>query len=228
MIKYDVAINIENKDLITFDNVSTGLGINELLAEGIGSVLLLMNNPFKTVDIESLEFNISIIPKNINSGIWSVDLSDTVVKAGEDIKIDVVIDTYLAEKVEYELQMQIPENLEPGKYELIVCGAQEYERFLAKAVPYRFMATSMPDLIDALNNALNIPRDRLHCILVLPPSGVALEKSELPDLPATKAMVLQNAKRTLRIQPYQHWVEKSIQTGTVVADKKVLRITVEQ
>jgi hypothetical protein len=228
MIEYNVAINVENKDLITFENVSSGLGLNELLTESIGSVMLLMNNPFKTVYIKSLEFNISIVPKNINSGIWSVDLSDTVIKAGEDINIEVIIDTFLAEKTEYELQMEIPENLEPGKYELIVCGAQEYERFLAKAVPYRFIATSMPDLIDALNNALGIPRDRLYCILVLPPSGVALEKSELPDLPATKAMVFQNEKRTLRIQPYQHWIEKSIQTGTVVADKKVLRITVEQ
>ncbi len=228
MIEYDVAINIENKDLITFENVSTGLGLNEFLAEGIGSVMLLMNNPFKTVDIESIEFNISITPKNINSGIWSVDLSDTVIKAGENIKIEVIVDSFLAEKIEYKFQTKIPENLEPGKYELIVCGSQEYERFLAKTVPYRFIATSMPDLIDALNNALNIPRDRLYCILALPPSGIALEKSELPDLPATKAMVLQNAKRTLRIQPYQHWMEKSIQTGTVVAGKKVLRITVEQ
>lgn len=227
-IEYDAAINVENKDLITFKNVSSGLGLNQFLAEGIGSVMLLMNNPFKTVDIESIEFNLSILPKNINSGIWSVDVSDTVVKAGDNIKIEAIVDSYLAEKIEYQFQMEIPEDLEPGKYELIVCGSQEYERFLAKTVSYRFMATSMPALIEALNNALSIPRDRLYCILVLPPSGVALEKSELPDLPATKAMILQDAKRTLRIQPYQHWVEKSIQTGTVVADKKVLRITVEQ
>ncbi len=227
-IEYDAAINVENKDLITFENVSSGLGLNQFLAEGIGSVMLLMNNPFKTVDIKSIEFNISILAKNINSGIWSVDVSDTVVKAGDNIKIETIVDSYLAEKIEYQFEMEIPEDLEPGKYELTVCGSQEYERFLAKTVPYRFIATSMPALIEALNNALGIPRDRLYCILVLPPSGVALEKSELPDLPATKAMVLQDAKRTLRIQPYQHWIEKSIQTGTVVADKKVLRITVEQ
>jgi len=124
--------------------------------------------------------------------------------------------------------MTIPEDLAPGRYELIVCGAQAYEQFLAKTVPHRFLAKTMPDLIEALNNTLNIPRDRLYCLLVLPPSGVTLEKSELPDLPATKAMILQDAKRTLRIQPYQHWMEKSIQTGTVVGGRKAIRITVEQ
>ena len=124
--------------------------------------------------------------------------------------------------------MEIPEDLAPGKYELIVCGSQAYEQFLAKSVPHRFIATSMPELIEALNNALNIPRDRLYCLLVLPPSGVTLEKSELPDLPATKAMVLQDTKRALRIQPYQHWMEKSIKTGTVINGRKVVQITVEQ
>ena len=228
MIKYHAMIGIENEDLITFENVSTGMGLNQVMAEGIGAVLLLMNNPFQKVDIESLEFDIRIAPKNINSSIWSVDLSDTKVKAGEDILIETIVELFLAEKKKYQCRMTIPEDLAPGRYELIVCGAQAYEQFLAKTVPHRFLAKTMPDLIEALNNALNIPRDRLYCLLVLPPSGVTLEKSELPDLPATKAMILQDAKRTLRIQPYQHWMEKSIQTDTVVGGRKAIRITVEQ
>ena len=86
----------------------------------------------------------------------------------------------------------------------------------------------MSSLIKALNDTLGVKRDKLYCLLVLPPSGVALERAELPDLPATKAMVLQNDKRTLRTQLYPHWLEKSVRTGTVVADKKVMRITVEK
>lgn len=228
MIEYNGAISLENGDLISFENVSTGLGLNEILAECVGSVLLLMNNPFEEVNIESMEFNIGIARKNVSAGIWSVDLSDTIVKAGENIKVEAIVNTFLADKIKYEFQMEIPQDLKPGKYELIVCGAQNYERFLAKTVPYRFTATNMPDLIDALKSALNIPRDRLYCILVLPPSGVTLEKSELPDLPATKAMILQNEKRTMRIQPYQDWVEKSIQTDAVISNSKIIHITVEK
>ena len=68
----------------------------------------------------------------------------------------------------------------------------------------------------------------MYCLLVLPPQGVAVEQAELPDLPATKALVMQDAKRTLTIQPYQHWIEKSLETGTVIIDKKVMPITVEK
>lgn len=228
MIQYDVTISLENAELITCNNVSSGLGLNEVLAEGIGSVILLMNNPFKKIDIDSIEFDISIKPRNINAAIWSLDLSDTKVKAGENIEIEAIIQSVLSVKKKYTFNMKIPQELAPGKYELIACGTEAYEQFLAKTVPHRFIATSMPELIEALNKALNIPRNRLYCLLVLPPSGVTVEKSELPDLPATKAMVLQDTKRSLKIQPYQHWIEKRIKTGTVIEGKKVVKITVEQ
>ena len=86
----------------------------------------------------------------------------------------------------------------------------------------------MDSLIEAINNILAIKRNKLYCMLVLPPGGIAVEKAELPDLPATKALVLQDAKRAVRIQPYQHWLEDSLEVGTVIIDKKVMRITVEK
>lgn len=228
MIEYKVAIGIEGGETISFKNVSTGLGVAEAAAESISSIALLMNNPYKEVDIKSVDFDIRIAPKNIVSHIWSVDLSDSKVKAGQEIKIAVVVESFLAEKKEYYFSLRIPEQLKPGKYTLTVCGSYDYERFLRKAVPYRFMALDMTSLIKALNDALSIERDRLYCLLSLPAGGVAVERAELPDLPATKTLLLQNTKRALRTQPYPHWLEKSMSTGTIVADKKTMRITVEK
>jgi hypothetical protein len=227
-IEYKVTINIEQAEPITFENVSTGSGVNDMLLESRTSVALLMNNPFKEVNIESLDFEIRIKPKNIISQIWSVDLSDTKVKAGETIEIAAVIESFLAGKKKYQFSLKIPEDMPPGEYELTVCGSQDYAQFLKKVGPYKFIAQSLPSLIEAINNSLQIRQDKLYCLLTLPPGGVALEKAELPDLPATKALVLQNDKRTLRAQPYQHWLEESIETGTIIADKKVARIIVEK
>ena len=109
-----------------------------------------------------------------------------------------------------------------------MCGSLDYERFLLKAVPYKFIAQSVPRLIEALNYSLGFGRDKLYFLLSLPSGGVALEQAELPDLPGTKALVLQSAKRALKIQPYQHWIERSLEIGTVVIDKKVMKITVEK
>jgi len=128
----------------------------------------------------------------------------------------------------YQFSLEIPEDLAPGKYELTVCGQRNYEQFLVKNVPHRFIAQNLPGLIEALNNSLRISRDKLYCLLVLPPGGVMVEKAELPDLPATRTLVLRDAKRALTVRPYSHWIEKNLKTNTVVIDKKVMRITVEK
>ncbi|MHC4571916.1 MAG: SpoIVB peptidase S55 domain-containing protein [Planctomycetota bacterium] len=228
MIEYKVNIGIEGADPITFENVSTNFGLNDLIIEGAASVALLMNNPYEKVDIESIDFDVRIAPKDISSRIWSVNLSDSSVKAGQEIKIGVVVESFLAGKKKYRYSLKIPDELAPGKYNLIVSGGYGYEKFLRKTVPYRFVSQSLETLIEAMNNLLAIERDQLYCLLVLPSGGVALEKAELPDLPATKVLVLQDTKRTLRSQPYSHWLEKSFHAGTVVVNEKVMQITVEK
>jgi len=228
MVKYKVAINIEDADPITFENISTNLGLAEMLIEGTVPVATLLNNPYKKVDIKSINYDVRIMAKNIASHIWSVDLSDSKVKAGEQIEVKVVVESVLAEKKKYRYSLKIPENTAPGRYDLIVCGGYDYQRFLREAAPYRFVPQNLATLVEAMNNLLKIRRDKLYCILVLPTSGIAVEKAELPDLPDTKTLVLGDAKRTLKTQPYPHWLESSLQTGTVVVDKKVMRITVEK
>jgi len=227
-IEYKVTIGVENASPIVFENVSTGIGLGEVLAESIGSVAILMNNPYEKVGIQSIDFDVSIAPKDVASRIWSTDLSDSKVKAGEQIEVSVVVESPLAEKRKHQFNLSIPGELTPGKYELIVCGGRGYHQFLRKAAPYKFVAQSLATLIEAMNNILTIGRDKLYCLLVLPPSGVTVADAQLPDLPATKALLMQDAKRALATRPYQRWLEKSLKTGTVIIDKKIMHITVEK
>jgi hypothetical protein len=82
--------------------------------------------------------------------------------------------------------------------------------------------------VDALNAALNVNRTKLYCLLVLPPDGIMLEKAELPKLPRTKALVLQSEKRAVAAMPHAQWIETVGETGTIVADKETVAITVEE
>ncbi|MEK7995554.1 MAG: hypothetical protein AAB403_17270, partial [Planctomycetota bacterium] len=227
-IEYKVAIGIRNAEPVTFENVSSSVGLNEIIIESYSALGLLMNNPYQSVEIESITFNLRITPQSIISHIWSVDLSDSQVKAGQTVDVGVVVESVLAGKRKYQCRLDIPEDLAPGKYELTVCGQRDYEQFLVKSVPHRFIAQSLPGLIDALNNSLRIDRNKLYFVLALPPGGVVLENAELPDLPATRALVLQDAKRVLRMLPHSHWLERSQDIERIVIDKNVLRITVEK
>ena len=228
VVEYEVTIGVEGFEPIEFRNVSTSLGVMEMASEGSAAIGLLMENPFGQAKIEFVDYEIRIRPKSIISHIWSANLSDDAVKAGEQIDISVVLESVRTEKTKHTITLPIPENLKPGKYQLMLCGSRDYEQFLLKAAPYRFVAQSLPDLVATLNKTLQIKRAGLYCLLVLPPGGIAVEKSELPDLPPTKALVLQDAKRMISSQPYQHWLEKSVKTGTIVIDKKIAVITVKR
>lgn len=226
-VQYAVTLTTKTGESIRFSNISTSLGLNELLAESTGSIALLMNNPYKEVEVQSIEVDLHITPENISSHIWSVEISDTQVKRGQEVTIDVVIESFLSQKTKHQFVFKVPDDLQVGTYSLMVCGPYEYEKFLRKVMPYRFVALNYSGLIQALNDVLNIERGKLHCLLILPPGGISLESSELPDLPPTRTLILQSPQRALKAQPYPHWIEKTVETGTVIADKETLNIIVE-
>ncbi len=227
-IAYEATINLADGQSIRFENISTSAGLLQPVAEITGSLGLLMNNPYHSADIQSLDCAIQVRSENTAAHLWSVDVTDPKIKPGEDIEISVVVESFLREKKRYRLKLNVPEDVAAGRYGLMLCGSREYERFLAKTVPHRFLATNYQTLVEALNTALNVSRTKLYCVLLLPPDGITLEKAELPNLPGTKAVILQSNKRALRVQPYPHWIEKAVETGTVIAGKDIVPIVVEE
>ena len=239
MVEYKVKIGINNFESVRFENISyernfrgmdddIRLSLSDVIFESIGSLAVLMNNPYRQVEITSLDFDIKIIPTAAVSRIWSVDVSDKTVAAGEEVNVSVVLESYLSEKRRYECNIKIPDDLAPGKYQLAVNGVFDYESFLRKAVPYRFTPENLPDMINILNDITNTQRDKLYFVLLLPPSGIAIERAELADLPKSKEVLLTDNKRSLVIGPVAKWLEKNISVGTIVVDKKITEITLEK
>jgi hypothetical protein len=227
-IEYDGAIDLADGRSIHFANTSANTELGELGIEIAGSLALLMNNPFRAAEVKDLRFDVRLMPKNIASYLWSVEIANSRIKPGDTIRAEVVVESFLKEKRKYQVGLEVPENLAPGKYNLLFLGVHEYENFLRKSVPYRYLATNYQTLVDSLNEVLNVNRTKLYCLLVLPPSGIALERAELPGLPGTKAMLLQSEKRAVAVQPYPRWIEKTVETGTVIADKEMVPITVHR
>jgi hypothetical protein len=213
---------------IAYDNLSVDTGITEMIRDSISAVALLLNNPYEEIRIKSLDYNITIEPKNSQSIIWSVTLLDSQVEQGGPLQVEVVVETWLAEKRKFTFLMDIPSDLPPGQYDLLVCGGYDFEEFVRRAAPQALTPVDMPTLIESINRVLHVDKDGLYCVLVLPASGIAVERAELPDLPATKAMILSDAKRALAVRPYQRWIEKSVPTGTIITDKRSMQVIVKE
>lgn len=225
-IEYSAVIDLNDGQAIRFGNTSANTGLLEPIIEIAGTVALLMNNPFNSAAIKGLSFDVRVMPRNIDSYVWSVELSRSRVRPGETIQANVVIESQLKEKRRHQVSIQIPEDMPAGKHTLQFMGVYEYESFLRKSVPHRFLATNYQTMVDALNTVLNVSRTQLYCVLTLPPDGITLDRGELPSLPRTRALVLQSEKRAVPARPHVQWIEKTVDTGTVIANRQVVAITV--
>jgi hypothetical protein len=225
---YKGTIETEGAGTVVIDNISTGEGLVELVRDTISPLGLLMNNPYRRVRIKSINVDFKISEKDTSSAIWSVGLSNSRIKRGDSLNVEVVTESDRSQKQKYNLNFTVPENTPAGTYQLIICGGPEYEEFLRKAVPHRFVTENFDTLVGVINRILAVGRNELHCIMVLPGGGVAVEQAELPDLPATKAIVMGDSRRANTMQVFPGWIDKSVRTPTIIVDKKIMNVTVEQ
>lgn len=227
-LRYTGSVEVAGYDPIRFNNISSGDSYSEVAGEALSVVALLMGNPYGEVDIKSLNFEIDITPDNKRSVIRTVNLSNTLVKPGQTINASVLLQSYMSELSLHELKIDIPADLAEGDYEITIGGGYDYEKFLRKVAPYRFMAYDVDTLVETLAGLVSIKRDRLYITMSLPEGGVVIKRAELPDLPPTKAILLSDTKRTITAQRYRHWIEKDIPVDRVVIGGKIIKIKVEK
>ncbi len=227
-VSYEAIIRLQDNRILQFRNLSSGLAFREMVGDSIGTVLMLMTNPYRRVEIKALELDFEVIPKSSIAHISSIDVSDLTVKAGEEIEVGVIIESHQARKRRIEFTVAVPKLTKPGKHMLSIGGLSDYLQHVRRRAPYQLMARDLPTLMGALDFLLNLKRNRLYCTLDLPASGIAVERTELPNLPATKVLVMQNVKRTVRIQPYQPWLEYSRNVGCVIGNRQGAQIIVRE
>ena len=227
-IQYKTNIGIEGYAPIHMENFSSAADLEECLADNIGALSLILNNPYDRPAISSLDFEIKILPKTAVSRIWNFEVSDTTPKPGQTITAQITLESYLASNKTYKTEIKIPENIPPGEYSLIASGAADYRQFSTALAPYRYEPENMSDLIKIINEIANTKRNNLYITLTLPAGGTTLEKSELPQLPMTKTMLLNNEKRSTSAQPAPEWLGQTIPVDTIVLDSKTFTITIEK
>ncbi|MCF7974844.1 MAG: hypothetical protein K9N55_13580 [Phycisphaerae bacterium] len=225
-IQYSADLGLVSGRHIAFSNVSSAMNVQEILSEVLGACSMLLTNPYKEIPLASIEVSMAIEPKNSTARLIDAELSDDEVEAGDVITLDLIAETYLGPKTPYTFQVKVPENAQPGSYNLVVCGGDSYVQYLRRVSPYKLVAMDADTLVKALDLLLTIRRDRLYCILELPPSGLAVEDMELPDLPASKALILRSPKRTIQILPYVPRQETVINTDTIILNQYTAKITV--
>ncbi|MHC5158312.1 MAG: hypothetical protein ACYSOZ_09510 [Planctomycetota bacterium] len=226
-VAYQGKINVRGYEPIQIDNTSSGGGIIPAAMEMGAAVGLFLNNPFEEVVIESLEADLEINPEDRLSTVWAADLSQVTAKPGQTVSVSVTLKSRRSEETAVNIALKIPETMPKGKYALQILGPAQYRQFVSQMAPQRFRAVDVPTLHDALQGIFNDRRDRLYCVMQVPATGLVMRQHELADLPPTKMLLMQDAKRIIPVEPYQNWVENSIELDRIVDGEVKVALTVE-
>lgn len=226
-VEYEVNMQLDGHDPIHFSNVSTDSELAEASSETAAVMSLLMNNPYQAVAVKQIDVSFRMEPRSRQAEIWSVDLSDTTLKPGQWVTANVILQSYRSEKTVQAVRLQIPADLKPGQYVLQILSFSEYLGFQRKAAPYRFAAEDLPSMLGAVRRILHTRRNQLVAILLLPPGGIAIRNQELPDLPASRAILFQDDRRYVPAVVMQHWIQTETPMDMVPSGNITVQLTVE-
>lgn len=226
-LEYQGVIEIDGFDAVQLDNLSSDSEAMEVASEVSAIANLLMNNPYQEARIRSVELSLRFSARSRQADIWSAELSDDKPKPGQSITISAVLEPFRADKTVHSIPLQIPADLKTGTYMLQVLDSDEYLAFLQKASPHLFAAEDLPSMLQAVRRILQTPRNQLTAVLLLGRGGLAIRHQDLPDLPPSRALLLQDNRRFTPAVPLQNWIQTHQSMEWIPSGNIIVPIQVE-
>jgi len=227
-IRYDSKIEFDGAESIIFSNMSSGMGFSDLIADTLEPIAMILFNPWEKVRLKGLTVSISFDNQDRLYQIISVDLPKRIYQPGEVIRAHAVLEPLRQPEVSRVIQLTIPETLEEGHYKIVVGSFTNYQQALRKSQPHLFRAFTVKDVQRILQKRMSIARNGLYLTIVLPKRGVAIKDDSLPELPASKAMLLTDKSRQSVTSKFGELLWTHLETDYVVAGKKTFNIEVRR
>lgn len=225
--RYAVDYEFKDYEPLHFENVTSQLGFSQILDETGLIMLMLLNNPYEPVEIESMNIRVKLIPKSIAAELNRISINKTTANPGDTLTVNALMDTLRGEKISRDFNFTIPGDVQPGTYALTIGGPFTYENTFAQNKRHLFTAYDVPSMLKSFRLYSTIKRDRVYLTMSRPAGGVAIRNSELPRLPGTRTLLLSDPKHTDIAQSYMDWFEKIIPVDFILMDEHQFQIKVE-
>lgn len=226
-VAYEAQVKLKGREPLVLKNTTSGQGPSEIEQNLYSIATLAMNNPFEALEIESIEAGLTITPEDRTVSIQAVDVSQTRVKPGQTISIAVSMQSFRSEPSSAVIDFTVPQNLAAGTYSLQVMGGTSYRRYVSTLSPQRFRAFDIETMMQALRRLNSFRNEGLYAVMPIPATGIVLQQHELPQLPQTKMLLMQDTKRLRPIAAYQDWTESRSDLDKIVQGTAEIEITVE-
>jgi hypothetical protein len=224
----DYSLNLEfaNGRKLEISDTAVNANMQELFGELAIPITAASDNPFERVQIKRITGDITISPTARQAQILEVNLPRSRFRPGETVKAYVAYKPFRGSEGILPVELQLPQSLPQGTYQLIISDAQRWFQDEQQAEPFRFTAGSLKEVFGVLNDAASIRQNAIYLRLLRQADGVAVGRTALSQLPSSRRQILLGAGRS-NITPFVSSTMKIVPTDMVMAGSAEFAITVD-
>lgn len=222
-------VRLSGYPAVHLDNLvapSSAIPANLLAALDLGQRFSrLYENAARRTPIESVDLQVSAIPRRLTSQIQSAQVSRDLVHAGDSITVNTTLLPWHGEPRNIRLPVTLPANLPAGDVRLLVSDGATLDRLLQPAIPGA-QPLNMNATIAQLNSAH--PSDRLYVTLLAPEPQAAVDGHTLSAIPLSMANVLEplQENHSMELNGESAIPVASLPMNTVVTGDQVITLHV--
>jgi len=226
---YTYSFRLNDGTSVTAENYSSDSGGTVMAIMGaMADTGILMNNPFKRVDLEELSFNMTVTDRLRQASIESATLDKDIYHPGDTAVIEWIVHPYRQEEVRMAYEIAVPDHLPDGDYEVVISDATTRESLESRRNPGEMKIHDYEDIVRLVQR--NFADNRIYVSMVDNDTGISVRGSELPKLPGSVINLIQDTANTEYLAPVRgnFVVDADIKTAYEISGKATVKLKVER
>jgi hypothetical protein len=194
-MRYTVAVDFGRLGKYQAAGITTDRESIAASSDTLRPITAMLDNPFgQRVAPTRIDVEITVQPGSLAASLVDFKLDGQLYRPGETATGVATIRPLRKDPRQLAVKFHLPEDIADGTYELTVCDAAASMMAEQREMPQRFAPRTCEQLLKAIQHVVSGRSDQLYLRLPLPGrGGLAIERAEMPDLPASRAQILSQA-----------------------------------
>ena len=227
-VRYTAHVDFEKLGRYTASNIDSDGSTYSIASDVVRPISAILRNPWtKPNRVTGISVAVTVESKQITADLLELKLDGPVYHPGETVTGQVTIRPFRQERTTLPVSLTLPADLPEGTHRLEVGNYMFALSRLQSEMPHRFRPRSVPELFRSIQLVVEPQADHLYVRLALPSGGLALHRRELPDLPASKALVLAEARK-IDTTSFRRSLARATKTPYVLSGSVAASFTVKK
>ncbi|MDP6636581.1 MAG: hypothetical protein QGG42_16910 [Phycisphaerae bacterium] len=226
-VSYSLSVDFGKLGKYRASNVSSGSDVYWVTSDLDRAVFSMMRNPYgPRPDIKGIDVSMKIEPGEITAGIIDFRLDSDTYAPGDTLTGVLTLARPRKTRTTIPVEFKLPDDLPEGTHVLQVSDWSSAASADRREQPHKYSPKTTEQLLASMQRSVLLQGNVLYMRLPLKEGGgISLDKKELPDLPASKAAMITQA-RLLDTGSFSRSLLRQTKVDYVLDGSAVARFTV--